>query len=678
MKTIHLLYMLFRKLTMPEWMVDSLLNELNTADSPLFGTEGPSTTDQQTSSSSSSSSSAAAPLELFSRLLAIEEEFSGLPAASTADGHTLAGYRELVISLWSAYYRPPPLEEAAAAAASSTFSTPKQSQSRAEALVSRCAEASRAGGLGRETTMTVVNPAPNSVLFNGGGGAVTKANEGDDDDKDNNNQNSTTTTKVTPLVAPTLSSHSLAVAKANTVALVERTFEQHLRPFRGAAAAHQDVPATPEYLKEVVNCLSKAIKQCRQFVRDEQVQARAVAALLPKLPEAMRAAFADRCERRIDERSLRHLKLFVSSEMAVLYAARGVEQVGNKQQQPQQMLPPPPPQPQPQLQQFYQGYHHHQPQPQQQQSLQREDASFSLEQIMMSRKEPPQGQQHQQQFLKPSFAVVANAGSKNYNNSSNSNTFNFGNFNSNFNNHHHHNNNSFNDNSDSSSSEGQQQQQQQPPPLPPPPQTSQHCAYCKTAGHLIAACPEKNSAICYKCSATGHIAKHCPSRLEAIRAQLADLLGRVQALPPEEVNLHKLVGLLERADLLTQPVWREESLQALARERLLPKLSAGLRERFLARCAAGGKRVTIRELKGFLVYELKTHPYRAQQQQPQQPPSSFTFGYGGGGGGGGRASAAEKATEEQPSKQQPNCSKCGSKNHRTEQCADVRQILGVE
>ncbi|KAH9390255.1 hypothetical protein TYRP_007813 [Tyrophagus putrescentiae] len=469
--------MLFRKLTMPEWMVDALLNELNTADSPLFGTEGPSTTDQQTSSSSSSSSSAAAPLELFSRLLAIEEEFSGLPAASTADGHTLAGYRELVISLWSAYYRPPPLEEAAAAAASSTFSTPKQSQSRAEALVSRCAEASRAGGLGRETTMTVVNPAPNSVLFNGGGGA-----------------NSTTTTKVTPLVAPTLSSHSLAVAKANTVALVERTFEQHLRPFRGAAAAHQDAPATPEYLKEVVNCLSKAIKQCRQFVRDEQVQARAVAALLPKLPEAMRAAFADRCERRIDERSLRHLKLF------------------------------------------------------------------------------------------------------------------------------------------------------------------------------------KNSAICYKCSATGHIAKHCPSRLEAIRAQLADLLGRVQALPPEEVNLHKLVGLLERADLLTQPVWREESLQALARERLLPKLSAGLRERFLARCAAGGKRVTIRELKGFLVYELKTHPYRAQQQPQQQPPSSFTFGYGGGGG-----RASEKATaEEQPSKQQPNCSKCGSKNHRTEQCADVRQILGVE
>lgn len=258
MKTINLLYNLFRKLSVPEWIVDSLLDE-NTRRLLLFNGSAVEQ-DYQT------------PVKFFSRLLEIEKMVSKVSdnaAASVTTSSILSAYREEVIALWTANYcRPPGMNEP---------------------TVNKCFTSSSVPLF----ITTNANMSNNKI------GHSTLANS----------------------------------AKANTCALIERTFAR-IRPItiKTSSSAHLD------QLKDVVNCVNKAIKQSRQFVRDEAVQARAVAAILPKLPESMQAAFADRCERHIDEPNLRHLKLFLSSEIGVMRSALGVAKEGNQEFQVGQLL----------------------------------------------------------------------------------------------------------------------------------------------------------------------------------------------------------------------------------------------------------------------------------------------------------------------------------------------------
>lgn len=251
MKTINLLYNLFRKLTVPEVIVDSLLDK-NTRRLLLFNGSACGAADQT-------------PVKLFARLLAIEEMVSKVPdnaAASVTTSSILAAYREEVIALWTGNYCLPGMKEPTANKGSTSSSS------------------------------VPLFITTNANMSNNKMGHSTLAN----------------------------------AAKANTCALIERTFAR-IGPItiKASSSAHLD------QLKDVVNCVTKAIKQSRQFVRDEAVQARAVGAILPKLPESMQAAFAERCERHIDEPNLRHLKLFISSEIGVMRSALGVAKEGVQQ-----------------------------------------------------------------------------------------------------------------------------------------------------------------------------------------------------------------------------------------------------------------------------------------------------------------------------------------------------------
>lgn len=330
-------------------------------------------------------------------------------------------------------------------------------------------------------------------------------------------------------------------SKAVTCTLIERIFDC-VQPIYSISQV--------EEVKSIINSLGRAIKILGPFKKDEQVQQRAVAFVLPILPVNLQAIFRDRCERRILDLTLRHLKLFLCDEMAGFYAQR---------------VPSPP----------------------------SSDPETTVTEMTECSSAAPSVQT-------------------------------------------------------------------------PPPASIDECSYCKQPGHNISNCTERQAAVCYKCNQSGHIAKHCPSRADVIRSQLSTLFERIDSINPEDINLNKLAILLERADKISQPMWRDEALQREALDRVLPKLSNSMRDRFLIRCHNGGKRITIRELKSFIYFELK-HPFRAFE-----PPLAPM----GGGTGGQQQQPNTKMFQQQEDEEK--CTNCKTTGHRAEQCVDMMQMLGMQ